>query len=75
MYTDKAQETKITFTPLLQIFLLFRRESLTQELVHLIDCPVIFNISCMIGCVLRINFINIVLLIHFIQLQNFYNLE
>jgi hypothetical protein len=43
---------------------------LTQELGCLIDCPVIFRISGMMECVLRINCIAI-LLIHFIQLQNF----
>jgi len=31
---------KINFTSLLQIFILFRRESLTQELRYLIECPV-----------------------------------
>jgi hypothetical protein len=62
----------VNFTSLLQIFLLFRRESLTQELVNLVDCPVIFSISCMIGCVLIINFVNIVLLIRFIQSQKFF---
>jgi len=36
-----------------------------------IDFPVIFSISGMRECIVRINFINILLLIHFIQLQNF----
>jgi uncharacterized membrane protein len=62
----------VNFTSLLQIFLFFRRESLTQELVYLVDCPVTFSISCMIGCVLIINFRNIVLLIRFIQSQKFF---
>jgi hypothetical protein len=47
------------------------QKGVTQELGYLIDCPVIFNISGMKGCVLRINFENILLLICFIQLLNF----
>jgi len=56
---------------LLQIFLLYKRELLTQELGYLIDCPVIFRISGMIGCIVRINFVTVLLMIRFIQLQNF----
>jgi hypothetical protein len=61
MYKDEIQEIKINFASLLQIFLLLSRELLTQELGNLIDCPVIFSISGMIECILRINFINILL--------------
>lgn len=68
------QETKINFTSRLHIFLLSRRVLLTQELGYLIDCPVILNISGMRGCVLRINFGNMLLLICFIQLLNFQNI-
>ena len=47
------------------------QKGFTQELGYLIHCSVIFNISGMRGCVLRINFGNILLLICFIKLLNF----
>jgi len=55
------------FTFLLQIFLLFSRDFLTQELGYLIDCSVliIFSISGMKGCDLRINFLNVLLFVLF----------
>jgi hypothetical protein len=65
LYTDYIQETNINFTSLLQIFLLLRRDSLTQELGYLIDCSVIFSISGMKGCDLRINFLNVLLFVLF----------
>ena len=49
----------------------FTHKQSRSYLNHLVDCPVIFRVSGMVGCTIRINFITILLLIRFIQLQNF----
>jgi hypothetical protein len=67
----KYKTQKSTLHPYWKSILLFKSDSFTQELRYLTDFPVIFSISGKRVCILRINLINILLLIHFIQLQNF----